>query len=383
MTAFSFATAGRIVFGPGASEQVPELVARWGPRVLIVLGARTDPAAWPGLAGLPSTAVLHRSSGEPTVDGVQEAVDHARQVRPHVVIGWGGGSVIDLAKAVGVLVGGTGSVLDHLEVVGRRLPLPSASVPVVAVPTTAGTGAEVTANSPVLVPEHQVKASLRSPAMLPALAVVDPLLTLTCPPAVTAATGLDALTQCLEAFCSPAANPISDLCARDGLTRAARSLRRAFTDGSDVDARTDLSLAALLSGMALANAKLGAVHGLAAPLGGMLGAPHGELCAAVLAATCEVNVRALTERAPGSPALGRYREVARIVTGNPSAQPDDGVRWVRETVRALRVRPLAALGLTPADHGSAADGALRASSMAGNPVQLTRDEVLEILVRSS
>ncbi|MBU4213930.1 MAG: iron-containing alcohol dehydrogenase [Actinobacteria bacterium] len=383
MTAFSFATAGRIVFGPGTSEQVPTFTARWGTRVFVVLGARTDPAAWPGLAGLPATTVLHRWTGEPTVDGVQEAVDHARQVRPDVVIGWGGGSVIDLAKAVGVLAGGGGSVLDHLEVVGRGVPLPTTSLPVVAVPTTAGTGAEATANAPVLVPEHQVKASLRSPAMLPALAVVDPLLTLTCPPAVTAATGLDALTQCLEAFCSGAANPMSDLFAREGLIRAARSLRRAFADGDDVAARTDLSLAALLSGMALANAKLGAVHGLAAPLGGMLGAPHGELCAAVLAATCEVNVRALTERAPGSPALGRYREAARILTGNPSAQPDDGVRWVRETARALRVRPLAALGLASAAHGAATDAALRASSMAGNPVQLTRDEVLEILERSS
>lgn len=381
MTTFSFATAGRIVVGPGASDQVPALTARWGERVLVVLGPRTDPAAWPGLAGLPATTVLHRWSGEPTVDGVQQAVDHARQVRPDVVIGWGGGSVIDLAKAVGVLAGGTGSVLDHLEVVGRGVPLPDTSVPVVAVPTTAGTGAEVTANAPVLSPEHRVKASLRSPAMLPALAVVDPLLTLSCPPAVTASSGLDAFTQCLEAYCSVAANPLSDALARDGLTRAARSLQRAYLDGSDLAARTDLSLAALASGMALANAKLGAVHGLAAPLGGLLGAPHGELCAALLAATCEVNLRAAGGRAPH--AVERYDEVARVVTGDGQAQAPDGVAWIARTVAALQVRPLAALGLDPRDHAAVAEAGMRASSMAGNPVRLTRDEVLEILERSA
>ncbi|WP_159808380.1 iron-containing alcohol dehydrogenase [Cellulomonas citrea] len=381
MTTFSFATAGRIVVGPGASDQVPSLTARWGERVLVVLGPRTDPAAWPGLAGLPAGTVLHRWSGEPTVDGVQQAVDHARQVRPDVVIGWGGGSVIDLAKAVGVLAGGTGSVLDHLEVVGRGVPLPETSVPVVAVPTTAGTGAEVTANAPVLSPEHRVKASLRGPAMLPALAVVDPVLTLSCPPAVTASSGLDAFTQCLEAFCSVAANPLSDALARDGLVRAARSLQRAYLDGSDLAARTDLSLAALASGMALANAKLGAVHGLAAPLGGLLGAPHGELCAALLAATCDVNLRAAAERAPH--VVGRYDEVAGLVTGDPHAQAPDGAAWIARTVAALQVRPLAALGLAPRDHTSVAEAGMRASSMAGNPVRLTRDEVLEILERSS
>jgi alcohol dehydrogenase class IV len=218
--------------------------------------------------------------------------------------------------------------------------------------------------------------------MLPAVAVVDPALTLTCPPAVTASSGLDALTQCLEPFVTPKANPLTDALAREGLMRAARSLRTAYQQGDDLDARTDMSLCSLLSGMALANAKLGAVHGLAAPLGGMLGAPHGAVCAAVLAATTSVNVRALRSREPGSPALNRYAEAARLLTGNPSAAVEDGVAWIAETVGLLGVSPLSELGLRPQDHQAVANAALAASSMAGNPVRLTRDEVLEILALS-
>jgi alcohol dehydrogenase class IV len=267
-----------------------------------------------------------RWSGEPTVHGIAAALDAARAVRPDVVVAWGGGSVIDLAKALGVLLHSGHGVLDHLEVIGAGLALPDVSTPVIAVPTTAGTGAEVTANAPVLSAEHGVKASLRSPAMMPAVAVVDPELTVTCPPDVTASSGLDALTQCLEPLTSIKANPISDALAREGLARAATGLRRAFADGSDLEARTDMSLAALLSGMALANAKLGAVHGLAAPLGGMTGAAHGRICAAVLAATTEVNLRALGQREPGSPALARYAEAARLLTGRPDARAADAAR---------------------------------------------------------
>ncbi len=378
---FTFATAGRIVVGAGASEQVPRIASELGRRVFVVLGKHGDEGV-AGLAGLPDETTVWRWSGEPTVEGVRAALAAARQARPDVVVGWGGGSVIDLAKSVAVLLHDEADVLDHLEVIGRGLPLPATSVPVIAVPTTAGTGAEATANAPILSPEHGVKASLRSPAMLPAVAVVDPALTLTCPPTVTAASGLDALTQCLEALVTPKATPLTDALAREGLARAGRSLHAAYRHGDDLGARTDMSLAALLSGMALANAKLGAVHGLAAPLGGRLGAPHGEVCAAVLTATTETNVRALRQRDPGSAALERYGEAARLLTGNPDAEVEDCVRWIADTVASLGVRRLAALGLAPDDHGAVADAALAASSMAGNPVRLTHDEVLGILARS-
>lgn len=379
---FTFATAGRIVVGAGASEQVPEIARGFGSRPFVVLGRHTDRGG-SALAGLPDGATEFRWSGEPTVDGVREAVTAAREAAPDVVVAWGGGSVIDLAKSVAVLLRAEGDVLDFLEVIGAGRPLPTTSVPVVAVPTTAGTGAEATANSPILSPEHGVKASLRSAAMLPAVAVVDPVLTVTCPPPVTASSGLDALTQCLEPLTTPKATALTDALAREGLARAGRSLRTAYHHGDDLDARTDMSLVALLSGMALANSKLGAVHGLAAPLGGVLGAPHGEVCAAVLAATTEVNVRALRARDPWSAALDRYREAARLLTGDAAASVEDGVAWIAGTVAELDVRRLGELGLRRGDHGAVADAALAASSMAGNPVPLTRDEVLEILDRSS
>ena len=371
----TFATAGRIVLGAGAADQVPELVAGLGRRVLVVAGRSADVDA---LAG----AAVHRHRGEPDVEAVRAAVGVAREVRPDVVVGWGGGSVLDLAKCVAVLTAGGTDVLDHLEVVGRGLPLPGGALPVVAVPTTAGTGAEVTANAPVRVPERGVKASLRGRAMLPTLAVVDPLLTLGCPPALTAASGADALTQCLEAFTTPQATPLTDPLARDGLVRAGRSLRRVVEHGDDVDARTDLAVAALLSGMALANARLGAVHGLAAALGGRLGAPHGQVCAAVLAATTAANVAALRRTDPHGAGLARYDEAAVALTGRPGARADDAVAWLADLVAALQVPGLGALGLSADDVPAVVADALAASSTRGNPVTLTPAELTDVVTAS-
>ncbi|SFK14679.1 iron-containing alcohol dehydrogenase [Cellulomonas sp. KH9] len=371
----TFSTAGRVVLGAGVSEQVADLVAGLGRRVLVVAGRSAD------VAGLPAVAV-HRHRGEPDVDAVRAAVAIARDVRPDVVVGWGGGSVLDLAKCVAVLAPGGTDVLDHLEVVGRGLPLPDAALPVVAVPSTAGTGAEVTANAPVRVPDRGVKASLRGRAMLPAVAVVDPLLTLGCPPDLTAASGADALTQCLEAYTTPQATPLTDPLARDGLVRAGRSLRRVVEHGDDVGARTDLSVAALQSGMALANARLGAVHGLAAALGGRLGAPHGQVCAAVLAATTAANVAALRRTDPHGPGLARYDDAAVALTGLPGARADDAVAWLADLVAALAVPGLGTLGLARDDVPDVVADALAASSTRGNPVTLTPAELTDVVAAS-
>jgi alcohol dehydrogenase class IV len=384
----TFATAGRIVVGAGTSAQVGGLVdelvdAADGvgggprrPRVLVVAGGSADVDAL--TAGRDAHVWRHR--GEPDVDAVRAAATHAREVRPDVVVGWGGGSVLDLAKCVAVLVPGASDVLDHLEVVGHGQPLPDRALPVVAVPTTAGTGAEVTANAPVRVPARGVKASLRGRAMLPAVAVVDPELTFGCPPALTASSGADALTQCLEAFTTPQATPLTDPLARDGLVRAGRSLVRAVHHGDDADARTDLAIAALLSGMALANAKLGAVHGLAAALGGRLGAPHGQVCAAVLAATTAANVAALRRLGDaGAAGLARYDDAAAALTGCPAARADDAVAWLAETVTALDVPGLGALGLAEGDVPAVVADALAASSTRGNPVVLGAAEMADVV----
>ncbi|MEE8868738.1 MAG: iron-containing alcohol dehydrogenase [Acidipropionibacterium acidipropionici] len=374
---FNFATAGRIVFGAGRFKELPGLVAGFGPRVMLVTGSHA--ADLPGLEALGSDRVRVLSHGEPTIPQVEDAVATAREFGPDVIVAVGGGSAIDTAKSVGILARNEGSVLDHIEVVGRGVPLESRSIPVVACPTTAGAGAEVTANSPIISPEHGIKASLRSPAMIPDIALIDPELTIDTPPSVTAASGFDALTQCLEPYVSVKANVLTDQLAAEGMRRAASGLRRAWLDGTDVEARTDMSLCSLFGGISLANAKLGAAHGLAAPLGGMTGGAHGDICAAVLAAATRVNVESMIRRDFDNPALRKYDRAARILTGRHDARAADGVEWIADIVSDLQVPGLEALGLQRSQIDEAADAALRASSMKGNPIVLTHDEVVEII----
>jgi alcohol dehydrogenase class IV len=318
-------------------------------------------------------------AGEPTVELARAGTAAAREHGADVVAAVGGGSVIDLGKAVAMLLGNGGDPLDYLEVVGAGRPVTAPAVPCVAVPTTAGTGAEVTANAVLASPEHKIKASLRSPLMIPRAALVDPELTVSCPPPVTAASGLDALTQCLEPFVSRQANPLTDALAAEGLRRAAAGLRAAYADGRDLAARADMAMCSLLGGMALANAKLGAVHGLAGVIGGMAAVPHGTACAALLAPVTEANVRVLRAAQPGHPALGRYTEAARLLTGSPAASVADGLAWIRETTALLGIPGLATFGLGPADAADAAAGALRSSSMAGNPAPLTGADLREVV----
>ena len=274
---------------------------------------------------------------EPTLDDARTAARLARDQAVEVVVGIGGGSTIDLGKAVAALVTNGGDPLDYLEVIGRGLPLVRRPLPFIAVPTTAGAGAEVTRNSVLTSPQEGVKASLRSPLMLPRLAVVDPELILTLPADVTAATGMDALAQLLEPYVSSRANPITDPLCLDGLARVARSLRRAWTDGDDLDARTDMSLAALFGGLALANAALGAVHGFAAAIGGRFDAPHGAVCAALLPGVVRANVAALATRAPTSPAAARYVTAARVMTGRDDARAEDLVDLLQQLRTDLEI----------------------------------------------
>ena len=377
MTAFDLALPRKVVFGPGRAAELAGLVAALGSRVLLCTGS--DPARHRHLLGDIEPVAVVRVTREPLVDDARSALDEARAAGADSVVAIGGGSVLDLAKAVAVLLGNGTDPLDHLEVVGRGLPIERPAVPYVAVPTTAGTGAEATANAVLGAPEHGRKASIRSPHMLAAVALVDPLLTLPCPPPVTASSGLDALTQCLEPFVSPKANPATDAVAADGLRRGARSLRRAYEHGDVRAAREDMALCSLFGGIALANAKLGAVHGVAGVVGGMVDAQHGAVCAALLAPVVEANVRALRERDPGSPALDRYAAAARLLTGRDAATVEDGVAWLRETVEALQVPPLRDVGLRPARYAEVAEKSARSSSMQGNPVALTADELVAVL----
>jgi len=385
---FEFATATRIIFGAGASEEAAVLAGGMGRRAFVLTGRNAERAA-PFIERLKQQGVATESfavTGEPATGTVLAATEQARAAHCDVVVAFGGGSVLDTGKVVSALLANGGGLMDYLEVIGRGQPLRRPAVPCVAIPTTAGTGAEVTRNAVIASPEHRVKASVRSPLMLPRLAVVDPALTTSMPPAVTASTGLDALTQLMEAFVCNAANPLTDGVCREGLRRAARSLRRACEDGNNAAAREDMSMASLFGGLALANARLGAVHGFAGVLGGMFAAPHGVICARLLPYVMEANARALVARGArgrGSPASERFEEVARIVSGRSGALAEDGVAWMRDLCAALKIPSLAQFGLNESDFPAVVAQSQKASSMKGNPLPLTDEELTLILKQAA
>ncbi|MGA3323750.1 MAG: iron-containing alcohol dehydrogenase [Terriglobia bacterium] len=381
---FEFATATRIIFGDGAVQQVAPAARQWGRRVLVVTGgaAARSNRLMVDLESGGAQAFTFAVEGEPTVDLIARGLQRARENNCDVVVAIGGGSAIDAGKAIAALLTNPSELMDYLDVVGKGNALQNLAAPFIAVPTTAGTGSEVTRNAVLGVPERQVKVSLRSPLLLPRLAVVDPELTLGLPPAITARTGLDALTQLIEAYVSIRSNPVTDGFCVQGIPLAVRSLRRAFHQGHDREARRDMSLAALFSGLALANAGLGVVHGFAAPFGGRFPAPHGATCAAILPYGMEINLRALRARAPQSVALRRYHEVGRMLTGRPGASAEDGILWTREICRELEIPPLRAYGVGEQHVPELIAEAARASSMKANPLPLTPEELGEVLTRS-
>jgi alcohol dehydrogenase class IV len=367
VASFEFATATRIVFGPGTAGQATAAARAWGRRPLLVTGASVERASVLGLDGQRLSI-----TGEPTISAIREAVAAARAAGCDVVVALGGGSVIDAGKAIAALVPNPEDVLAYLEVIGAGQPLSHPPLPFIAVPTTAGTGAEVTRNAVLGAPEQGVKVSLRSPLMLPSLAVIDPELALTVPPAVTAATGLDALTQLIEPWVSPRANPLTGALCLDGIRRVATALPRAFHHPGDLSARTDMALAALYGGLALANAGLGAVHGFASPMGGQFDAPHGAVCAALLPHVIRANVAALRSRDSGSESLRRYGVLTDILGEDPA---EFSLRLLLE----LGIPPLREYGITPAHIPGLCRKAMEASSMKANPIRLTQEELEAIL----
>ncbi len=373
---FEFAT-GRILFGWGSITGLGEAVKPFGNRALLVTGSHPERAV--AFLNLPNSTFSFR--GEPTLEIVRKGVRAVRE-GCDFVIGFGGGSAMDAAKAIAALAPNSGEPLDYLEVIGKGEPLRSPSLPIVAVPTTAGTGAEVTKNAVLGSPEHGLKASLRGPFLLPSLALIDPELTLTLSPDATATTGLDALTQLIEAFVSAKANPFTDALCRDGLRCIRKALRSVFEDGSNRSAREQMSYASLLSGLALANAGLGVVHGFAAPLGGLLTASHGSICAAVLVEATAANIRALEERDSGHPSLQKYDEAAQLLTGSLNARRSGLVDWLFQLGESLRVRSLGSLGLQDSQIGELVEKAANANSMKANPIKLTPKELEQIARKS-
>jgi alcohol dehydrogenase class IV len=381
---FEFATATRILFGEGSVREIAPTAKAMGARALMVTGRSLERAA-PLVTELKAAGVAccgFSVESEPTIELIRRGVEQARREKCDLVVAFGGGSVIDAGKAIAGLLTNHGALSDYLEVIGRGQPLDRPSAPLIAVPTTSGTGSEVTRNAVLASTVARVKVSLRSPFLLPRLAVVDPDLTIGLPPEITASTGLDALTQLIEPYVSVHGNPLTDSFCLEGLRRVSRSLRRAYHDGRNREARRDMSLASLLGGLALANAGLGVVHGIAGPLGGMFPAPHGGVCAALLPHGMEVNLRALRARAPASEGLCRYEAVARVLTSRPNAIADEGIEWVKEICRELRIPPLSSYGVGVQDVEVLVEKAAKASSTKGNPIGLAPEELRQVLSRA-
>lgn len=378
---FEFATANRIIFGRGSVQQIGDVVRSHGKRALFVTGSSPDRVAHVRqlieAAGVEVT--VFAVADEPTIAVIDRGLDVLRGAGCDVIVGCGGGSALDCAKALAALATNEGTALDYLEVIGKGQPLVNAPLPCVAVPTTAGTGSEVTRNAVLASPEHARKVSLRSPLMLPDVALVDPELTDSAPRSVTAASGMDALIQVIEPYVSKQANAITDAFCRQAIPMGSRALRRVLEHPDDTEARDDMALTSLMGGLALANAKLGAVHGFAGVLGGKYNAPHGAVCAALLAPVMETNITALNQRAPHHFAASRYDEIARWLTDHPAAAAEDGVAWVRETVALAEIPSLGQMGVNKADIDDIVQQSRSSSSMKGNPIELTDDELAAIL----
>ena len=381
---FEFATASRIIFGSGKLASIGDLINEFGTKALIISGAPLEI-----LEKLLNLLELHDIKhtlvnivDEPTVDILREVVELARETRPDDVIGIGGGSAIDTAKATAALLTNPGVVTDYLEVIGLNKPLNFPALPLIAIPTTSGTGSEVTKNAVIGIPTHHVKVSMRSLHLLPRIALIDPELTTSIPPPITATTGLDTLTQLIEPFTCNTPNPLTDAICLEGIRRVAHSFFQAYNEGNDLHAREDMSLAALFSGLALANARLGAVHGLAGPIGGEIAAAHGAICARLLPNVLATNISVLRHRFPDSPVLVRYATIGKLLSGDPAATPETGIQWVQNFSLHANIRPLFSFGLAENQFDDIIEKSLKSSSMKGNPITLNAIELRNILQMS-
>jgi len=381
---FEFSTVARIIFGSGKLNSIGGIASEFGKSAFIVTGGpkSISDRLVNLLEAQEISCSIVKIEQEPTIDLIHTLVNLARQTSPDLVIGLGGGSALDTAKAIAVLKSNPGEITDYLEVIGLHKPILNPSLPLIAIPTTSGTGAEVTKNAVIISTQHNIKVSLRSSYLLPKIALVDPELSVSVPPLITAFTGLDALTQLIEPFTCNDPNPLTDVLCREGIQRIARSIYQVFDNGVDLQAREEMSIASLFGGLALSNAKLGAIHGLAGPIGGEIPAPHGAICACLLPIVMKANLSAITERAPGHPALKRYNLIGKILSSDPTANADAGIQWIQNFCLHAKIPPLSAYGLTGEKFDIIMEKAVISSSMKGNPIRLSLVEMRAILQKS-
>jgi len=386
MSKFELFGVGRILFGRGEFRRSGELTAAIGRRALVLFnGSGQVEQLVEMLRIVGVSTIVRRQRGEPVVADVDGATDEARRAACDVVVGLGGGSAIDAAKAIAGLLGNGGSAVDYMEVVGKGQKITRPAIPWIAIPTTAGTGAEATRNAVIGLPEKQFKASIRSELLLARIALVDPELGVGVPPDVTARSGMDALCQLIESYTSTGASAVTDGLALQGIALASRSLQTVYAKGNNLNAREDMALAALLSGMTLTSAGLGAVHGFAAPIGANFPAPHGAVCAALLPHVIRANVRTLREGAldGGTRALSRYATVGRLLVADPdlpdTEAADDCVAFTEDLRRELHIPLLQEFGMKTSDVPRIVSLAKKASSMRFNPVVLSDETLAAVL----
>jgi alcohol dehydrogenase class IV len=382
--AFEFYGIGKIIFGCGTISRAGELAGALGKSPLLI--HNSDAAVehlQKSLAALSVT--IYRQRGEPTVTDIDAAIKQARQNKCDSVIALGGGSAIDAAKATAGLLTNGGSAIDYMEIVGNGQKITRPAAPWMAIPVTAGTGAEATRNAVIGLPAKRFKASIRSELLLPRIALIDPELAVTVPSSITASSGMDALCQLIESYTSTGASPLTDILALRGIHIAARNLPRAFHNGNDLEAREAMAMAALLSGMTLTSAGLGAVHGFAAPLGANFPAPHGTICAALLPHIIAANIRTLRDRpaATGTPALKRYADIGRQLPGLENTADihaiDACIDFTAGLLKEMNIPPLSKFGLTTTAIPEMIALARKASSMRFNPVVLSDASLSESL----
>jgi len=375
---FSFSTAGKILFGSGQSKHAARLITAFGPTVMVVHGALHMRAEWllNDIMEQGGDVSCLSCPDEPSLMLLETAVDVARAIKPDVIVSVGGGSAIDLGKAVAALMPAKGQAIDYLEVVGAGKKLDSQPLPFVAIPTTAGTGAEVTKNAVISVLQKKRKVSLRDDRMMADVAIVDPRLTDGLPRNITLSAGLDAITQVIEPYISCKGTPLSDALCKPAIPRGLAALGR-LMEGEDADARDEIAWVSLCGGLALANSGLGAVHGFAGVIGGHCGAPHGAICGALLPHVLRCNAKASIDQ---SHYAARISEVCESISKFTGAQESDvALKLFEEWIHRNGLSRLSDMGVQPRDHGEIVEAAQASSSMKGNPVALSNEELLGVL----
>lgn len=386
---FDFLKTPQIIFGCGRFIELSKIIQSYGNKVLLIASksalkhkiVEKELAIISDQYDYSIETILIK--GEPDTEQIDNSVALGLKQKSEIVVGLGGGSVVDAGKAVAGLITNGGLSKDYIEVIGKGKKISKEALPYVAIPTTAGTGSEVTKNAVILSKEDKLKASLRSPFLIPKIALIDPELMTTVPKEITASTGLDALTQLIESFTSNKAQLLTDAIARIGIKKAAESLIFAYENGKDITAREDMAFAALLSGICLANAGLGAVHGFAGPLGGEFGIPHGIICGALLKPVIEENIRIMLGQVPFHKSLAKYAEINQFFGGiQPEGMKDavfQLVEKLKQICKKMTIPKLSQYGMEEESFELIIKKAKKSSSMRYNPIQLTDDSLFSIL----